>query len=164
MVPSCGSRTAPSEDNDTMVRLPYMLTTIAAAVLAGTYLIGAPSGHPPFEAKWRALLVPAAGSKVRGGAIAEAKGADSTRFTITIRDAAPNATFAWHMHSGTCASPGGVVGSGYPELHSGPGGTAEAAVTLAVSPPASGNYLVQVHGPTGTPISCGDLKSVGDSN
>lgn len=138
-----------------------MLTGIAAAVLAGTYVLGTAPGHASAEPKWRARLVPAAGSKVQGGAIAEARGSDSTRFTITIRDAAPNATFAWHMHSGTCASPGGVVGSGYPELHSGPGGTAEAAVTLAVAAPASGSYLVQVHGPTGAPISCGELRSVG---
>jgi len=144
-----------------MLRLPYMLTTIAAAVLAGTYVLGTAPGHRAAEPKWRALLDPAAGSKVRGGAIAEARGADSTRFTITIRDAAPNATFAWHMHSGTCASPGGVVGSGYPELHSGPGGTAEAAITLGVTPPATGSYLIQVHGPTGTPISCGELRIVG---
>jgi len=144
-----------------MTRIPYMLTTIAAALLAGTYVLGTTPSHPALEPKWRALLEPAAGSKVRGGAIAEARGADSTRFTITIRDATPNATFAWHMHSGTCASPGGVVGSGYPELHSGPGGTAEAAITLAVAPPSTGSYLVQVHGPTGTPISCGALKPVG---
>jgi hypothetical protein len=161
MAPSRCSRTVRSEGNYTMVRLPYMLTTIAAAVLAGTYVLGTTPDHASADPKWRALLTPAAGSKVRGGAIAEARGSDSTRFTITIRDAAPDATYAWHMHSGTCASPGAVVGSGYPELHSGPGGTAEAAVTLPVAPPSSGSYLVQVHGPTGTPISCGELKAVG---
>ncbi len=93
----------------------------------------------------------------------EAKGDESTRFTITIRDATPNTGLAWHMHSGSCASPGGVVGAGYPELHAGPGGTAEAAVTLAISPPASGNFIIQVHGPTGAPISCGELKPIGES-
>jgi hypothetical protein len=141
-----------------------MLTGIAAAVLAGTYVLGTTPGHAAGQGqRWRARLEPTAGAKLQGGAIAEGRGADSTRFTITIRDATPNSTFAWHMHSGTCASPGGVVGSGYPELHSGPGGTAEAAVTLAVAPPASGSYIVQVHGPTGAPISCGELRPVGGS-
>ena len=138
-----------------------MLTTIAAAVLAGTYVLGTTPGHSTADPKWRALLNPVGESKLRGGAIAEAKGGDSTRFTITIRDAPANATLAWHMHSGTCASPGAAVGSGYPALHTGPGGTAEAAVTLAVNPPGSGSYLVQVHDPAGTPISCGELKSIG---
>ena len=112
--------------------------------------------------KWRAILEPVGDGKVRGGAMVEAQGDESTHFTITIRNAAPNTGLAWHLHSGTCAAPGGVVGAGYPELHSGPGGTAEAAVTLAVSPPTSGNYVIQVHGPTGAPISCGALKPIGE--
>jgi hypothetical protein len=136
-----------------------MLKPIAAVFFAGTTLLGPPGTSA--DAKWRAILEPLAGSKVRGGTMVEAKGPASTHFTITIRDAAPNTTLAWHMHSGTCAAPGPVVGSGYPELHSGPGGTAEAAVTLAVAAPAAGNFLVQVHDPAGTPISCGALKAIG---
>lgn len=138
-----------------------MVKALAAALLTGTYVVGSLLKGPAADAKWRAILEPVGGSKVRGGAMAEAKGADSTRFTITIRDATPNTTLPWHMHSGTCASPGGAAGSGYPALRAGPGGTAEAAVTLAVAPPASGNYLIQVHSPTGVPISCGELKSIG---
>src|SRR5438552_18968594 len=144
-----------------MVRIPYVLKLIASALVAGGYASGNPV-ESPAATKWRAILAPVGGAKVRGGAIAEARSADSTRFTVTVRDAPPNATLAWHMHSGTCASPGGVVGGGYPELHTGPGGTAEAAVTISVAPPAAGNYLVQVHGPTGTPISCGELKLIGE--
>jgi hypothetical protein len=144
-----------------MVRIPFMVTSIVAGLLAGTYVIGSHPDGPRVEPKWRAILAPVGEGKVRGGAMLEAKGPESTRFTITIRDATPNTSLAWHLHSGTCASPGGVVGSGYPELHAGPGGTAEAAITLAVPPPASGTYVIQVHGPTGAPISCGDLKPIG---
>jgi len=144
-----------------MVRIPFMAKAAMAVLLAGTYMLGIKPNRPVAEAKWRAILEPLAGAKVRGGVTVEAKGTESSRFTITIRDATPNASLAWHMHSGNCAAPGAVVGSGYPELHSGPGGTAEAAVTLQVQPPASGEYLVQVHGPTGAPISCGNLKSIG---
>ena len=91
----------------------------------------------------------------------EAKSAESARFTITIRNAPPGTSLPWHMHTGSCAAPGGPVGTGYPEQKVGPGGTAEAAVTLNVAPPSTGSYLVQVHGPTGTPTSCGDLKPIG---
>ncbi len=138
-----------------------MAKTMLAVLLAGTSVIGSRPNATAADARWRAILEPLAGSKVRGGVTVEAKGTESTRFTITIRDATPNASLAWHMHSGTCANPGNPVGSGYPELHVGPGGTAEAAATLAVAAPGTGDYLVQVHGPTGAPISCGMLKSIG---
>jgi len=143
-----------------MVRIAYVLKLIAAALVAGT----ATAGSQPSlgAAKWRAILGPVGGARVRGGAIAEAKSAESTRFTVTIRDAPANVTLAWHMHSGTCASPGGVVGSGYPELRSGPGGTAEAAVVVAVAPPEQGDFVVQVHGANGSPIACGELKRIGE--
>jgi hypothetical protein len=144
-----------------MVRIPFMVKALTAALLTGTFVIGTLPHGASRESKWRAILAPTSGSKVRGGAMAEAKGADSTHFTITIRDAAPNSALPWHMHTGTCGTPGGVVGSGYPVLTVGPGGTAEAAVTLPIAPPISGSYLVQVHGPTGAPISCGELKPIG---
>lgn len=145
-----------------MLRIPFMVKSIAAALLAGTYVVGTTPEGLRLDPKWRAILEPVSGAKVRGGAMVEAKGDQSTRFTITIRDATPNTSLAWHLHSGTCASPGGVVGSGYPELHAGPGGTAEAAVTLEVAPPSSGNFVIQVHGPTGAPISCGQLRPIGE--
>jgi hypothetical protein len=146
-----------------MVRIPLMVKAIVATALAGTYVLGNQPNSPASDAKWRAILEPIGAAKVRGGAMVEGKGTESTRFTITIRDAAPNSTLAWHMHSGKCAAPGGPIGSGYPELHVGPGGTAEGAVTLSVAAPTSADFLIQVHGPTGAPISCGELKPIGES-
>lgn len=146
-----------------MVRIPFMVKTLVAAVLAGAYVLGRSAGEEQGSGKWRALLEPVGGATVRGGAMVEAKGEQSTRFTITIRNAPPGNTLAWHMHSGTCAAPGAVIGSGYTELRSGPGGTAEAAVTLSVAPPAGGSFVIQVHGQTGAPISCGDLKPIGEN-
>ena len=66
------------------------------------------------------------------------------------------------MHTGTCASPGPVEGSGYPALPVGAGGVAQAAVTLSVAPPASGDHIIQVHGAGGTVVSCGELRAVGE--
>ena len=140
-----------------------MLRVILGTMLAGSYALATPPRTDQGNAKWRAILEPVGGGTVRGGAMVEAKGGQSTRFTITIRNATPGATLAWHMHSGTCVAPGGVIGTGYPELRSGPGGTAEAAVTLSVAPPGSTGFIIQVHGPTGAPISCGDLKAIGEN-
>jgi len=132
-------------------------TNPATALLAAGVLAGAVVP----AAKWRAILEPVGDSRVRGGATAEAKG-ESTHFIISIRDGAPNSSLTWHMHSGTCSSPGGVVGSGYPALRVGPGGTAQAAITLAVSPPTGGSHIIQVHGSGGDVVSCGELKQVGE--
>lgn len=130
----------------------------AAALLAAGILTGV--GMP--TAKWRAILEPVGGAGVRGGATAEAAG-ESTHFVITIRGGAPNSTLAWHMHSGTCASPGELVGSGYPALQVGPGGTAQGAITLAVAAPDSESRIIQVHGAGGNVVSCGELKPIGGS-
>jgi hypothetical protein len=134
-----------------------MLIPIAGAALAGVLLVDQGQANP----RWRAILEPVSGQTTRGGAMVEARGDESTRFTITIRNAPENTTLTWHMHTGTCAAPGGVVGAGYPELRVGPGGTAQAAVTLAISPPVSGDHIIQVHGAGGAPISCGDLRPLG---
>lgn len=127
----------------------------AAVALAAGLLANAGSAPAP---KWRAILEPAGNSQVRGGATAEAKDG-STHFIISIRNAPPNSSLAWHMHTGTCASPGGIQGSGFPALQVGPGGTAQAAVTIAVAPPETGSYIIQVHGGGGV-VACGELKAV----
>jgi len=91
-----------------MTRVGLMLIPIAGAAVAGALLLG---GHQADQAgpRWRAILEPVAGQSTRGGAMVEARGDESTRFTITIRNAPENATLAWHLHSGTCAAPGDVV-------------------------------------------------------
>ena len=152
-----------------MLRVPFMIKGLAAALLAGTYvlstspdLLETDSQAPGGSQRWRALLEPTGGGTVRGGAMVEVKGEEGLRFTVTVRNAPANTTLPWHMHAGTCAAPGDVVGSGYPELNVGPGGTAEAAVTLKVAAPTTGAFVIQVHSPTGAAISCGDLKLIGE--
>lgn len=133
-----------------------MIRMNAAVALLATGLVIGPA---PAPAKWRALLEPVGNASVRGGATAEAVGDNRTHFIISIRNGTPNTTLSWHMHTGTCAAPGGVDGSGYPLLQVGPGGIAQAAVTLAVAPPATGSHIIQVHS-GGTVVACGELRSV----
>ncbi|HEV8358579.1 MAG TPA: hypothetical protein VGQ17_17635 [Gemmatimonadales bacterium] len=154
-----------------------MLKGIAAALFSATYLLGVSS-----DAKWSATLSPQNGSKISGTASVEAKGADSTRFTVSVRGATPDVALAWHMHTGKCSEAGSIVGSetSYPELRPGTGGTAESMVTLPIAPPAAGSpFTIQVHKPakaggegaagamdtpakgSKTLVSCGELKPLG---
>ncbi len=152
-----------------------MLKGIAAALFSATYLFGVTS-----DARWSATLQPQNGSKVSGTATVEAKGADSTRFSVSVRGAPTNTTLNWHLHNGKCAEAGSIVGeqTSYPELKAGAGGTAESMVTLPVAPPSSGAFSIQVHrsaegsgggaksddaGAMGSKalVSCGELKPLG---
>ena len=101
-----------------MLRAPSMIKSLAAVLLAGTYVLGTTPDQLETGAqdaardpRWRAILDPIGGGTVRGGAMVEAKANQGTRFTITIRNAPANTTLPWHMHSGTCSAPGDVVGS-----------------------------------------------------
>jgi len=136
-----------------------MLKLMALMIWAAAYVPGPP------DPRWRAILEPVGGTKVSGGVTVEAKGADSSKFTVAIRGAPANSTLIWHMHSGKCTGPGAPVGAptSYPVLRAGPGGTAEAAVTLPVAPPGSGDFVILIHLPTGTPAACGELKALGEA-
>lgn len=137
-----------------------MIKTIALAVLAGGTLAAAA------DKEWKATLTPKNGSTVEGSAKVEAKGADSTKMEIKIKGGAAKTDYAWHMHSGSCAADGPVVGdkAAYPQLMTDSSGTASVEARLAVRPPASGEYSIHVHGmvadtmkPAPT-VACGDLK------
>lgn len=149
-----------------------MFKTLAVAVIAGSAFLTASAAD-----RWSATLNPVNGSTVSGTATVELVGTDSSRVTISIRGAKPNAVLPWHLHTGPCSATGGVFGSesAYPKLQAMGGGTAEANVTLPVKPTETGTYAVQVHQgsdggevkkddmapkPASDVISCGDLKPV----
>lgn len=136
-----------------------MLKLTALMIWAGSH------GAGPSDSRWRAILEPVGGAKVSGGVTVEARGTDSTKFTVAIRGAPAGTTLSWHMHSGKCTAPGGPVGAptSYPALRAGPGGTAEAAVTIPVAPPASGDFVILIHLSSGTPVACGALKALGEA-
>lgn len=150
-----------------------MIKVLAVAIFAGSAILTASTAD-----RWSATLNPVNGSTVSGTATVELVGTDSSRVTISIRGAQPNAVLPWHLHSGPCSATGGVFGSesAYPKLQAMGGGTAEANVTLPVKPTETGTYAVQVHQgkdgdemkkddpaapkPASDVVSCGDLKPV----
>ena len=156
-----------------------MLKSIGLAILAGATM--APLA---LDKEWKATLSAREGSGIEGSAQVQAKGNDSTRMEVKIKHATATTTYAWHMHSGSCAVGGPIAGpaSLYPPLQTDSAGKAEADVMLRIAAPGSGEYSIHVHAPpaespavekadtTGTmakpePVSegktvaCGDLKA-----
>lgn len=86
-------------------------------------------------------------------------GQTSAQITVT---GAPRGTLPWHVHVGSCANPGAIIGppSSYPPLTVASDGSATASVTVPVPTPTTGDYSVNVH-QSGTIIACGDLKKGG---
>ncbi|MEO8448908.1 MAG: hypothetical protein ABI647_03900 [Gemmatimonadota bacterium] len=135
--------------------------------------------------RWTATLGPQGDSKVTGTATVEAAASSmadtakmkdmdhskmaGTKVWISVKGLDGTGQHAWHMHRGTCAAVGAVVGtdSSYPVLQPGADGSAEGTASLSMAAPTSGSYLVAVHsGPTGesSTISCGELRAGGAGN
>jgi hypothetical protein len=138
-----------------------MIKAIALALMAGGTVVAADSA-------WKASLHPTNNSKVEGSADVKANGTDATMMSVKIKNASAGTTYAWHMHSGTCAAGGPVVGDAmaYPKLTADSTGVGRSEATISVSPPASGDHSIHVHAPSpdamkpGLEVACGDLKPV----
>lgn len=100
-------------------------------------------------------------SAVRGSGkalVAEGK----TTATVSLEAAKPGAVYPWHIHEGTCASGGPIVGdaTAYTPLTVGNDGRAQGTAQLAVRLDEAKDYFVNVHAsPTelATIVACGDL-------
>jgi len=119
------------------------------------------------SARWTATLEPTGGTQVRGTASAMA-GASAGTMTaeVAISGGANNGTHPWHVHAGSCATGGDIVGppTDYPPLKADGNGTARATTTVNIAAPSSGDYHVNIHQSPeamGTIVSCGDLKLSG---
>ncbi|WP_411282139.1 hypothetical protein [Gemmatimonas sp.] len=131
----------------------------AMAASADSTAMMAPAG-----AHWNATLQSMAGTKVAGTASAMAgTSAGTTMAEVTISGAPANGEHPWHIHSGTCASGGGIVGpaTDYMPIKADASGNGKSMATVNIAAPTSGDYHVNVHmSPTDmkTIVACGDLK------
>lgn len=129
--------------------------------------VNADSTVATMNMKWTTTLEPKGGTNVRGTASVGAGASQGTTTAeVAINGAPANGTHPWHVHAGTCATDGAIVGppADYPPLKGDASGTAAATATVNVAPPATGDYHVNVHlSPTemGTIVACGDLKMAG---
>ena len=135
--------------------------------MAATPAMGDTGAAVAMNARWTATLEPKGDSQVRGTASVMA-GASAGTMTaeIAISGGANNGTHPWHVHAGTCATDGAIVGppTEYPPLKADGSGTATATTTVNIAAPATGDYHVNVHlspEAMGTIVSCGDLKLSG---
>lgn len=127
----------------------------------GTVSASSPAGS---QATWHATLMSMNGSNVTGSADVTPTGASGETSTakVAIEGAGSGMVHPWHVHSGTCATGGGVVGpaSVYSPLVAGADGKASgtAAIPGLLNPAQS--YHVNIHmspSDMGTIIACGDL-------
>ena len=123
----------------------------------------ASAGLGDFVGDWSATLRPQNNSSVSGTAKLQTALAASA-VTVTISGATPNAHHPWHVHSGTCATGGPIVGSAtaYPPLHVASNGTATASASIGVALNEEQKYHINVHRSEtemNVIISCGNLDN-----
>lgn len=111
---------------------------------------------------WRATLQPMNGSNITGTAAVTPTSTAAATATVNISGAVSGDVHPWHVHTGTCATGGGVVGPGsaYTPLTVAAGGSASSTASLPAVLDATQKYHVNIHkSPTdmGTIVSCGDL-------
>ena len=110
---------------------------------------------------WDANLSPRANSGVSGSAAARSTLVNSGA-SVRIWGAQSGARHPWHVHTGTCASGGPILGaaSAYPVLAVGSNGGATASASLDVALSEGQSYHVNVHRSPAdmSVISCGDLN------
>ena len=97
--------------------------------------------------EWRGTLDATAEGDIRAAATANSTPA-GTAVAVSIADAPTGGTHAWHVHRGTCANPGEVVGDpqAYPALRPDAGGSANARAVLTRRPLMRGqDYIVGIH-------------------
>ncbi len=112
---------------------------------------------------WTAQVAGRDGRKVSGTATAkptaDGKGSD---VQVTITGDTPGATRPWHIHTGSCAASGGVVGGGraYTPMTIDAKGNGSAKATLTVPLADTATYYVNIHDAAaamGVIVACGDL-------
>ena len=112
---------------------------------------------------WDAMIMGKDGSKIRGIAeMVAGKSAGTTAVTVSYKSDTPGVTRPWHVHVGSCAKAGPILGgaAAYPPLKVGAAGTAEGKATLRLAVPDSGEFYVSIHdSPTNMSkvVACGDM-------
>ena len=113
---------------------------------------------------WQGDIRPEGGTRVGGTVMVMPGAGGQTTATVTLTGAPANGTHPWHVHSGTCAEKGPIVGppAAYTPLTTDATGAARLEATLPFATPTSGTYSVNVHmSPTqmGMVVGCADLKT-----
>ncbi len=111
---------------------------------------------------WNAAIASQGGSAVRGTTTATVR-EGHTAANISITGGTPGGTHPWHIHEGTCASGGPIVGpaNAYAPLQVASNGAATAEAHLMLTLNEARDYHVNVHASPsemGNIIACGPLN------
>ena len=140
----------------------------ATPVMQGGGPRGSAASSSPSNAQglptWHGTLMSKNGSTVVGSTTVRPISDAGTQATLTLSGATAGGVFPWHVHTGTCAQTGGIVGppTSYTAVAVGADGSGTVVVTLPFATPTSGAYSVNVHASPsdmGTIVACADLTS-----
>ena len=112
---------------------------------------------------WDGMVTGKGGSKIRGVIAMEGgKAVGTTSAVVKYAGDVGGVTRAWHVHVGSCAKGGAVLGAAtaYAPLRVNAKGAAEGVAILRLALPDSGEYYVNIHESAsnmGKIIACGDL-------
>jgi superoxide dismutase, Cu-Zn family len=134
-----------------------------ALVFGIVALSGACATVPIFEPReWSATVEPRGGSSVRAN-VRAGTAPGQTAVAINLAGGETGGAHPWHVHRGTCATGGDIVGdpAAYPILRPTSAGAATATAHIAVQLVPGESYHVNVHRSAqalGEVIGCGDLR------
>jgi hypothetical protein len=115
----------------------------------------------PADQAVTANITPLAGSGITGEVLIE-PAADATHVSVTLHGAEAG-QHQGHIHTGTCAQPGGVVAPLEPVTLSDAGhGTAMATVDVPAATLRDGRHIVVYHeagGSPGAPVACAEIPA-----
>ena len=112
---------------------------------------------------WDGMVLGVGGSKIRGEVeMVAGKTPGTTAVEVSVARDAAGAVRPWHVHVGSCAKGGPILGSAsaYPAFRVNGKGAAEGEATLRLALPDSGSYYVNIHESASAMakiVACGDL-------
>jgi hypothetical protein len=115
--------------------------------------------------RWSASLIPRPESElplVARALMVPGHGTQESYAILSISRGHPGHRLSWHVHIGSCATPGAILGTNelYPALVIKADGNGQATAALPLDIPRSGLYHVDLHPSRATTIlACGDLAS-----
>lgn len=151
------------------MRHPLRVLSLALGISTVAWSVARALPHGPRARSaardWTATLVGRDGRKVTGTATARpAADGTSTDVVVTIDGDTPGATRPWHIHAGSCAKGGGVVGGGraYTPIGIDLKGHGSATAKLPVLLADTTTYYVNIHDAAAAMniiVACGDLTT-----
>ncbi|WP_373060966.1 hypothetical protein [Gemmatimonas sp.] len=137
--------------------------TAAAVALLMAMSSAEANGAVRRHVAWDGVVQGLGGSKIRGEVeMVAGKVSGTTAVEVTYARDAAGAVRPWHVHVGSCAKGGPVLGaaSAYPLLRVNGKGAAKGEATLRLVLPDSGSFYVNIHESAAAMtriVACGDL-------